>query len=168
MSHAVWVGEKPDEKPLHLARALGLCTSPDPPLSTSIKMDGSTYVRAQMLIDGLHSNLREIDSLSSQVKSNVEQYEESPISSRWQELRSKFKSVEKSSSASAIPRSPLSHAAINDITNNKPNLRESRASPAKKPTNALSSRQPVTFSEASPISQRTSVLNNEAERLLQR
>ena len=125
-------------------------------------MDGSAYVRAQMLIDGLHGALREIHCSPALPKQTVDNYSESPISSRWQELRAKFKSVE-TSSASAIPLSPLSNVAIKDISNYKFDRVESMASPLqKKPT---TSRQLLT---ASPVSQKTSVLNKEAERLLER
>lgn len=128
-------------------------------------MDGSTYVKAQLMIDGLHGKLREIDCFPAQPPCSAKEFEEAPISSRWQELRAKFKAVE-SQTSSAIPLSPLSHSAMNNTNNYKTDRRfDSMTSPIlKKPT--TSSRQPV--SAASPLSQRTSILNKEAERLMER
>lgn len=113
-------------------------------------------MKAKSLLDGLHGHLRDIDRHAKEAF-NVDY--DIPISSRWQELRSKFKSVEEthgvSTGASSRDRDPFRQSNIEFNA-------DKRQLTAQKPT---SSRQ---LASSSPLTQRTTSLNEEANRLLER
>ena len=119
-------------------------------------------MKAQVLLDGLHGHLREVDRHN---KASSTDENEATISSRWQELRSKLKSAE-IAGASAIPLSPLSQNNISEVTNKTD--RYSSMSPGQKRRLPSSTSRQLCMASASPLTQRSSTLNDEANRLLER